>query len=96
MEGDCSSGAKFLRLAFDRVLANAQTGVHVARIVTVQNRKAYGCEVIFDMTDGNQVRGLFAADDRTIHWTANESEPLTYEKLIMSRSLALSPSDEGQ
>ncbi len=96
MERDCSTGANSLRQAFDRILGNAQTGVHVARIVNVQNRKAYGCEVIFDMTDGNQVRGLFAADSRTVHWTASASEPLAYEKLVMSRPLALSQSDEGQ
>lgn len=96
MESDCSTGANALRQAFDRVLAGAQTGVHVARTVNVQNRKAYGCEVIFDMTDGNQIRGQFAADSKTVRWTADEAEPLAYEKLVMSRSLALSQSDEGQ
>ena len=96
MAGDCGTGANALRRAFDRVLDRAQVGVHVARVVSVQNRRLYGCEVVFDMTDGNQVQGLFAADARTIHWTAGEAEPLAYEKLVMSWSLALSPNEEGQ
>ena len=86
-QASCNERAPALREAFDHALADTYLDVRVTRLVSVEDRREFGCHLIFDMSDGNQIQGMFSASQGDLRWTADEATPLEYERRVMSQKL---------
>ena len=81
--------------AFDRALADSAVDVRVSRVVNVEDRREFGCHVIFDMNNGDQIGGMFVTTNATdAHWAPDEDRaPNEYENRIARKLIVLSLAD---
>ena len=89
-ENGCQANAEQLRATFDQALVDAHANAHVNRIVNVEDRREFGCHFIFDISDGNQVQGIFLASDDMLKWTPDGASPSNYERKVAAETLIAS------
>jgi hypothetical protein len=83
----CHENAPQLRATFDQALVNEHANVRVTRIVNVEDRREFGCHLIFDMSDGSQTQGIFLASEGALKWTADDTSSSSYAPRLMSEPL---------
>lgn len=87
---DCRARAEGLREAFDMALADSSVDDRVSRIVNVEDRREFGCHLIFDMTNGDQVQGIFTSrGGNDVQWSSDSETPREYERRVMRKTLTV-------
>lgn len=91
-QADCQHMAPAFQEAFNESLSDNGVDVRVSRVVNVEDRRDFGCHVIFDMTNGDQIGGVFLTTNVTSStWTPDDNrEPHEYERRVMRQALVLS------
>ena len=71
-------------------LADSAVDERVSRIVNVENRREFGCHLIFDMTNGDQVQGIFTSSGANeVRWVSDSETPHEYERRVMRKTLTV-------
>lgn len=87
---DCNARAEGLREAFDMALADSSIDNRVSHIVNVEDRREFGCHLIFDMTNGDQVQGIFTSSGgNDVRWSSDSDAPREYERRVMRKTLTV-------
>ena len=91
-QGTCQHMAPAFQEAFNESLSDNSVDVRVSRVVNVEDRQEFGCHVIFDMTNGDQIGGIFLTNNVTSSkWTPDDDhQPHEYERRVMRKTLVLS------
>ncbi len=93
-QGNCGKPEAF-RNGFNTALADSHVDVRVARIVNVEDRGTFGCHLVLDMDNGDQIGGMIVTRQTTdAQWTPDDGrQPPDYEWRVMLKGLVLSLAD---
>ncbi len=93
-QGNCGKPDAF-RNAFNAALTDSHVDVRVTRAVNIEDRGQFGCHLIFDMNNGDQIGGMIVTRRTTdAQWTPDDGrQPPDYEWRVMRKGLILSLAD---
>lgn len=88
-DSPCAHNAVALEHAFNDALRG--TYVQARRVITAEDKVDSGCHVVFEMSDGSRIGGVFATRDITYsRWTPDDDHaPHDYELVVARQQLVL-------